>query len=111
MERRKTPMWTLDQALDLIRDLQPLVRELNYHITLGGGVLNTGESEKDLDLFFIPLNGYQPQSRVVLKMLWDTIGPSKSLRDNPDYGPDAFPHAQEMQKFDYLGKRIDVFIQ
>lgn len=48
--------WTLDEALPLIRGLQPHTRKFGYHLTLGGGVLNHGESKKDLDLFFLPLN-------------------------------------------------------
>lgn len=48
--------WTLDDALKLIRALQPESRRFGYHLCLGGGVLNKGESEKDLDLYFIQLN-------------------------------------------------------
>lgn len=48
-------MWTLDEALNLIRALQPSTRKFNYHLCLGGGVLNKGGSQKDLDLYFLPL--------------------------------------------------------
>lgn len=107
----KPPMWTFYQATELIRELQPSIRELNYHICLGGGVLNRGYSKKDLDLWFIPLNGYESNPRAVMSFLLGNLGPCKALRDNSDYGPDTFPHAKEMQMFTYLGKRIDVFIQ
>ena len=103
--------WTLAQALDLIRDLQPIVRELHYHITLGGGVLHEGASEKDLDLWLIPINGFESNAHEICRILIDHLGQCQALRDSPDYAPDAFPHAVEMQQFNYLGKRIDVFIQ
>lgn len=48
--------WTLDQALATIRLLQPTAHKYGYHIGLGGGVLNTGFSAKDLDLMILPLN-------------------------------------------------------
>lgn len=105
------PTWTLQEALALVRDIQPIMREMGYHITLGGGVLNTGGSTHDLDLWFIPLNGYPSTPREVMGWLLTNLSPSRSLRDGPDYGPDFFLHAVEMQEFNYLGKRVDVFIQ
>lgn len=47
--------WKLEEGLNLIRALQGRVREFGYHIALGGGVLNNGTSDKDLDLYFLPL--------------------------------------------------------
>lgn len=77
--------WTLEEALKLIRGLQPRIREIGYHITLGGGVLNHGMSKKDLDLFFLPLEGEQwkPSPEKVLKVLTDLWGPGKSFFDPP----------------------------
>ena len=46
-------MWTLQEALQLIRDLQPQLKPLHYHVALGGGVLNKGTSQKDLDLYLL----------------------------------------------------------
>lgn len=103
--------WTLDEALDFIRDLQPCMTALNYHVCLGGGVLNKGESEKDLDLFILPLNGYESAAREVVKELATILGHSRALRDGPDYYADAHFHFQEAYKFTYNGKRIDIFIQ
>jgi hypothetical protein len=48
--------WNLDDGLKLIRAMQPDTRRYGYHLTLGGSVLNQGESRKDLDLYFLPLN-------------------------------------------------------
>ena len=52
--------WTLEEALKLVRALQPGTREFGYHLALGGGVLNNGVSEKDVDLYFLPLDNQPP---------------------------------------------------
>lgn len=48
--------WTIEEGLTLIRGLQPQAKTFGYHIALGGGVLNKGVSEKDLDLYFLPMD-------------------------------------------------------
>ena len=60
--------WTLDDALELIRALQPDSKRYNYHICLGGGVLNRGRAEKDLDLYFLPFG--MPPSRANELIQW-----------------------------------------
>ena len=44
-----TPMWTLDQALELVRGLGPKLNEAGFGIAIAGSVLLKGESKKDLD--------------------------------------------------------------
>lgn len=51
------PMWDFEKALKLIRETQETAKSYGYHIALGGGVLNKGYSNKDLDLYFLPLVG------------------------------------------------------
>lgn len=48
--------WRLEEGLTLVRALQEKTRTFGFHIALGGSVLNTGESDKDLDLYFLPFN-------------------------------------------------------
>lgn len=105
------PLWTLDQALEVIRALQPLARELEYHITLGGGVLNAGTSEKDADLFFLKLNGFDPEPGKLMELLVGVFGPLTALRDAPDYHEGALSHYREMFRGAYLGARVDLFVQ
>src|SRR5882672_8106898 len=47
--------WSLDDGLKLVRLLQPETRKYGYHLALGGSVLNAGKSDKDIDLYFLPL--------------------------------------------------------
>ena len=51
-----TQTWTLDAALLWIREMQPKLMEAGWCIMLGGGVLNKGHSDSDLDLLAYPRN-------------------------------------------------------
>ncbi len=95
----------------IIRDLAPMVRELDYHMLLGGGVLNTGASTKDLDLWFMPLNGYESNPLIIVDLLISMLGSPTPIRDSPDYHPDDMWHLQEALRFTLEGRRIDCFIQ
>lgn len=47
-------LWTLDLALELVRDIEPVLAELGWHVAITGGVLFRGYSMKDLDLIVFP---------------------------------------------------------
>lgn len=57
----------LPEALVLIRQLQAAVWPLHWHVCLGGGVLNHGYSNKDLDLYLLPI--YTEAGHDVAKLL------------------------------------------
>lgn len=116
--------WTLEEALTLIRSLQPEAKKLGYHICLGGGVLNRGSSEKDLDLYFISLdNRIAPKSQDLVAWLDKLWGEGKGLfppvvtdvdvaaRILVRYPtpPEHSPYAAKL-KYTYSGLRIDVFV-
>lgn len=62
--------WNLEYALVFIRDIQKDCRSFGYHVCLGGGVLNNGESKKDLDLYFLPLdNGSDNADDILIEWL------------------------------------------
>lgn len=44
----------LPDALLLVRKLQAVAWPLNFHVALGGGVLNHGYSDKDVDIYVLP---------------------------------------------------------
>jgi hypothetical protein len=111
-------VWSLDEGLRLLRGLQQPIREYNYHLAIGGGVVNKGHSEKDLDLYFLPMNSTGiKQPDALLKFLTRVWGPPESLK-NEDY-PDsefnkAYIHAVKFFRYnkgrEYPPQRIDCFI-
>jgi len=123
-------VWKLDEALKIIRNLQPETRKFGYHLCLGGGVLNKGESNKDLDLVFVPLDNGKPSNPdgllEYLGVLWGTwytfsmpdehitgiqpVGPQPP--DIEPYEPSETTSVYKYKvKFFFDGSdRIDVFI-
>lgn len=45
--------WNLENALPVIRAMDPIARRCNFSLALRGGVLVRGESDSDLDLCFL----------------------------------------------------------
>lgn len=104
-------MWLLADARALVSELQLATRHYGYHLALGGGVLNKGQSDKDLDLYFLPLDDMKEPRNTegLLCFLEDHLGYSEPIFD-PQYerlSPSAY---RKKVKFDYNGKRIDAFI-
>lgn len=107
-------MWYLADGIQLVAALQPATRKFGYHVTIGGGVVNNGYSEKDLDLFFLPMGGFNadedesdPNGMLnYLEGIWGNSTPIKK---------EYFLEVEDMLyqaavKF-FIGKqRIDVFI-
>lgn len=81
--------WNLDDGLKLVRALQQECRRFGYHLALGGGVLNNGRSDKDIDLYFLPLDNskFEPPnpSKLIdwLVKMWGEFEPI-----GIDYDPD-----------------------
>lgn len=106
------PLWTLDEARALIAQLQTKSRHYGYHLCLGGGVLNTGVSAKDLDLYFLPLDDdIEPQPIALLDWMQEELGDSESIPFGSDgKGNPGTSHYAWKHKFNHGGKRIDVFV-
>src|SRR3989442_43799 len=51
-------MWTLNDALPLIRKISAIARRYGFSVAVYGSVLGRGESEKDLDLFLMEQDPY-----------------------------------------------------
>ena len=102
------PYWTLKDALDLIRGLQPESRKFGYHLCLGGGVLNKGESKKDLDLYFLPMGGpNEARPTALISWLEGVWGDSWPIGGGLYPPQEGFPYKQ---KFQYGDLVIDVFV-
>lgn len=98
--------WSLNEALALIHSIQPLLHKHQWHVALGGGVLNKGWSAKDVDLYVLPF-GTEPEKDgipdviPILTKLWGDY-------ENIGYGSDAI--FEYKIKFEIMGKRADVFV-
>lgn len=103
--------WYLADAQLLVRRLQAIAWPLGYHVALGGGVLNHGYSDKDLDLYILPIYN-QPGIVDELTVLTAIGGmldrtstePVCSLQDNPH---ECYRYA--MRFFD-VDRPVEVFI-
>jgi hypothetical protein len=51
--RSSKELWTLEGALPIIRRIAAIAEEHGFTVALYGSVLMKGESESDLDLYFI----------------------------------------------------------
>jgi hypothetical protein len=101
-------LWYLGEAQTLIRDLQALVWPKNWHVALGGGVLNHGYSNDDLDIYILPLNKHAKTAdvRPALDTLLDYSG---AIGRHSAYHNMA-PAIETADIYLYKGKRIDVFV-
>ena len=110
-------MWGLNEALEVIRSIQPACHRHRYHAVLGGGVLNVGYSRKDLDLFFLPFGDTDtpPDTNALICEL-DVLGAQFPLGGGFGFdGALTYPNQERTFKtrFTYRtldDKRIDVFI-
>jgi hypothetical protein len=79
-------MWELKDGLDLVRAIQSRTREFGYHVALGGGVLNRGGSDKDIDLYFHPMCNpdLKEDSAGLMNFLMSIWGKAEDI--DKDYG-------------------------
>lgn len=109
--------WELNEAIQLIRDIQPMLRLRGYHLGLGGGVLNKGTSLHDLDIYMFPTSNvpteYPQQLEQALQVfttrgvdgLHKVFGPTSSGGG----GNDAHCY-YDLYQGDYQGRQVDVFV-
>ena len=65
-------MWEQDLAIELFRDLEPMLALVGWHAALGGSVMLKGRSAKDLDVVVYPhRRGLRRPSRKQLAWLHD----------------------------------------
>lgn len=103
-------MWTYAEGQAEVLRVQMAVRAFGYHVAMGGGVLNKGQSSKDLDLYFLPLdNGTQTPNANDLRSFLETRWGQSTPINDPAYG--LSPHYRLKLKFMPTAlKRIDVFV-
>jgi len=102
-------MWYLADALLVVRALQVVLWPLHCHVALGGGVLNHGYSDADLDLYVLPIYGqWGHDAATIQKTIDDVLSATSGMIG--DYDPRHDECFQSMTKYMKDGKRIDVFV-
>lgn len=104
-------MWTLEEGLGFVRQIQDASRLFGYHVTLGGGVLNTGSSEHDLDVYMLPMGGFnidktKSDPKAMIKWMEKFLGAATPL--GKEYSGTKPVYATTC-KFIVNDKRIDCF--
>lgn len=116
--------WTFKEAQDLIVAMRPKINGYGYEVTIGGGVLNKGQSANDLDLFLLPKGDIVPQPTELLMWVISKFGLGKSIAPAYSAHPAAQAAAaqaalakinvkesfQHKIRFDLAGRKIDVFV-
>lgn len=105
--------WYLADAQLLVRTLQAVLWPVGWHVSLGGGVLNHGYSDKDLDLYVLPI--YRPanlpdafEARLLLGEVFkgsEGYVLASSLDGLPEH--ECYAHSVS---FEWGSKRVDVFV-
>lgn len=108
---KPSPLTIIDGVV-LAQALEPGVREVGYHTLLGGGVLHRGYSEKDIDLWFLPLtDNINAKAEVVIKVIEEKLKVKLEPLFNPAYVvPNKYPSNLSAWQANLGGMRIDIFI-
>jgi hypothetical protein len=81
--RSRKELWTLEGALPVIRRIVAIAKEHGFTVALYGSVLMKGESENDLDLYFIAAE--EKTSAVHAQSSVDAV--EKTLETHPESPP------------------------
>lgn len=107
-------MWTINEAVDYIQELEPLIRGFNYCTALGGSVLHKGFSRNDLDVYLMPIIEEDKDTKTVKP--YDTKGIVDfliNIRAEPATDSLNYLGSEFRTIFKYYtpgGKRIDFFL-
>lgn len=86
----KRPMWLLDEAMRVVRELQFKALQNGFHLALCGGVLNKGYSAHDLDIAVFPLDSRGMEGWTKFLAACPAIlGPRVEIENAPTSAPDA----------------------
>lgn len=108
-------LWYLCDAQLLIRQLQEVAWPLGWHIALGGGVLNHGYSDKDVDIYALPIysqEGKLADELEILSRLIMVLNPEGTMLIDEVCSTQAVPHEcyHYSVRIANHGKPIELFI-
>ena len=103
--------WTLEDAVALLRELEPLVASVGYHVGVLGSVLIQGQSQKDLDILLYPHNSsHQNTDRVrdVLREAGLELDVSAD-QVHAKWWNSGSTDTKYVEVWSYKGRRVDFF--
>lgn len=106
-------MWSLTEAVNFMKLLDPYLKKVGYHAAIAGSVITKGESDHDLDLVVYP-NDTTMQNRIELRDALNASGLKlkhdlKTVRKSwARKGSHDQKHVEVWEDLD--GRRIDVFL-
>ena len=98
-------MWTIETALEFIREQQPRFKEVSFHLALAGSVLNNGKSEHDLDIIVMSMGTQEDISNDNLLNLLASLDAIPLNVHDEEYEEDKIIY-RSFEK----GKQIDWFV-
>lgn len=66
--------YTTQDALDIARQLEPLLVPHGIHVAIGGSLVYRGDSEKDIDIFLYPHNRNVDMNPTMIAALLENRG-------------------------------------
>lgn len=101
---------TLEQAIDICRELESKLDPIGYHCGLTGSTLYKGESEKDIDIIIYP---HQVSKQIPLREIIKTIGFGTNMYPSQGYYIPEKVTPSTTDKLvvvgEYKGIRVDLF--
>lgn len=67
-------MWTLDEAIEFLRCINPWIQQFNYHCGIIGSIPIKGFSNNDLDICILPYENKKEVQEYGLTKYLDSIG-------------------------------------
>lgn len=98
-------MWTLEQGIQFARELEKKLIAEGYHCAIGGSVLMSGKSDKDLDIFVYPhKTAIQKSKEYLLEFLRVYCSSVTDHRSHMIYGDAKYVVSANVES-----KRVDFF--
>lgn len=109
----KQVIWKLPEAVELLRQIEALIKPIKYTSALGGGVLFKGESTKDLDIFIAPYNktdvDHEKLIEILKRMGFKQVKTKDQVHKGFEYCGDGSKEHKHVEIWDYFGRRVDFF--
>jgi hypothetical protein len=99
-------MWMFTTGAHVAREIEKLVMPLGFHVAMGGSVLHTGSSDKDLDIF---LYDRSDAVQADISFVMSQIEKHLDIRTNEECKDTSVSGDRYVYRCYILNRRIDIF--